>query len=154
MQSGEVVEGHRERKLRLEPRGITRLLSAGLYSNHPVALPSNFGRSKKRRTRPHLRHPLRPEREASGDDSWQALGDGRNGKRDRDLEVVRALLEVELNVGGERGSRVEGEEVLVVDHPHEHAHGADDLGKEIRKVVQLSADGRDRQVLIRREITR
>ena len=79
-----------------------------------------------------LGHLARAERQAGGDDGWQALGDGRHGQGDRDLEVVDAAAQGEADcapVGDPGGAldRLPGQEVVVVDHPHQHAHCKDDL---------------------------
>ncbi len=104
-----------------------------MFSHHRPAPP---GLQAQLSSTPHdgvaLGHFARAQSEAGGDDCREALRDGGHGERDGDLEVVDAVVEGELDgagVGHPGGALegVPGQEVVVIDHPHQHADGKDDL---------------------------
>ena len=79
-----------------------------------------------------LCHLAGAEREAGGDDSWQAFWNCGDSQGDRDLEVVDAGGDGEADgapgwqqVPGLR--RLPGQEVVVVDQPDEDADHKNDL---------------------------
>eukprot|EP00982_Pelagococcus_subviridis_P005539 29686-Pelagococcus_subviridis.AAC.2 len=99
-----------------------------------------------------LRHLPRPEREAGGDDRGQALRDRRDRERDGDLEVKRALGEVELDVvRNERPRRaLPRDEKLVIHEPNEEAHEPDPPRELVPEPVQLLLQRRVLLLLARR----
>ena len=88
------------------------------------------------RTPPHnsiaLGHLAGSQGEAGGDDSWQALRDGCHRESNCNLEVVDAAAQGEpdsapvRNPGGPL-DWLPGQEVVVIDHPHQDTDGKDDL---------------------------
>ena len=84
--------------------------------------------------RPHdgvlLGHPARAQREAGRDDGGEALGDGGDGERHGDLEVIDGALHPRAAVRGVV-------EVADVDGPDGHADHRDDLGQLLPELVQF-----------------
>mmetsp|Transcript_613 Transcript_613/g.1782 ORF Transcript_613/g.1782 Transcript_613/m.1782 type:complete len:390 (+) Transcript_613:4206-5375(+) len=110
-----------------------------------------------------LRHFPRTEGEAGGDHCRKPLRNRRDCEGDCNLEVVRALVKVELDpqrasrsqqiqaegrlVGGDRQrlpfpSDAKGQEMLVVDRPDDQADHSNDFAERVTKVIQFPLQGR------------
>lgn len=87
-----------------------------------------------RRKTPHdcilLGHPAGAQRQASGNDSRKALGNGRHGQGHGDFEVVDRPTEPRATVHGVA-------EVADVDDPHSYADQGNDLGELLAELIQL-----------------